>query len=474
MCMIRNRKFGLVKSINLLLLVLLPVFGLCQSNIAAAFRVLGSDSQLKHALTGFSLIRISDGKQVFGAMEDRLLLPASTQKVLTAGVALSLLKPEYRFCTNVVVSGPINDGILNGDLYIIGSGDPTLGSPRFPGTGAESFIARIVKALRESKIQTIRGDLVVNSGVFSGEDIPDGWIWQDLANYYGAAAAGFNWRENKFDIFLKSGNKPGDSVSVIRTEPELYFNQINNLLTAGPRGSGDKAYCYFQPGQEGITIRGTIPAGEASFRISASYPSPAAQFLSELSAALMANAIEVSGRNRVDKEILITGPGQLIMQQCSPSLDSLVKPFLKNSINLYGEALLKTLGTLNGKGSTTDGVKMLTRELGRLGIPDGMVLVQDGSGLSPQNGVTPEALARFMAVAKKQIWFQPFYEGLPLVHQYRMKSGTINGVRCYTGYIKSKKNVEYAFALMTNRYTGSSSSLSQKLWKFLDACRDSE
>lgn len=459
------------------LICLLSATGLSAQPTAAsvdkAMKVFLNDPQVQYGTVGFQLIRLKDNLPVYGFNQDKLMAPASTQKVITAATALELLKENYRFATGVYTDGAIKDRVLQGNIRIYGSGDPSLGSSRYGKNKAEAFIEKIIHAIREKKIAVIHGNIVVHTGIFNDNAIPGGWNWEDIGNYYGAGASGFNWRENQFDVLLESGPNTGDKVSIVKTQPELYFNSFSNLLVAGAKGSGDNAYLYFSPGTDSIILRGTIPAGEKNFSVSGSLPQPAVQFLSELSQALMKSGIEVSGRNLVENTRFATGPTlQLITEQVSPAMDSLIYWFLQKSINLYGEAILKTLAANQaGTGNTDAGILLTKAFLQTLGIPGGMIQTMDGSGLSPQNAVTPEALAKLMAAARKRSWYPSFNKGLPLINQFKMKSGSIGGVRCYTGYLTDKKGGEYAFTLMVNHYNGNASALLQKMWKLLESCR---
>ncbi|MGV3766080.1 MAG: D-alanyl-D-alanine carboxypeptidase/D-alanyl-D-alanine endopeptidase [Chitinophagaceae bacterium] len=435
-----------------------------------AWRVFNADAQLQHASAAFELVQKTDGKQLFGRNEEMLLSPASTQKVLTAAAALELLKPSFRFTTQVLLKGTVVEGKLKGDLVIKGGGDPTLGSTRFDKNGAENFLSSITNVLRQKGIHTIEGDLVLLSD--NERIIPDGWIWQDLGNYYGAGASGFNWRENQYDMLLSSGANPGADVKLVRTEPELYLENVELLLKAGTVGSGDNAYIYFEPGQEKLTVRGTIPPGKTAFSISGALPDPSAQFLSELAKAMMTNGIEVTGKNRWRVNEEEDRNGVLLLEKQSPPLEEIVYWFLNKSVNLYGEALLKEIAFLQkGRRDTETGTAQLKAFWAANGIPALMLQIQDGSGLSPQNGVTAAALNKVLVYAAKQSWFSAFYKGLTVNNGLHLKSGTIGGVKCYTGFLKSKDGKEYCFSIMVNRYNGSTAVLNKKIFAFLETCK---
>lgn len=153
----------------------------------------------------------------------------------------------------------------------------------------------------------------------------------------------------------------------------------------------------------------------------------------------------------------------------SPDLDSIVYWFLKRSINLYGEALTKTLGGLiKGSASTDSGVSVIQNHWSPLGITPYAMNIQDGCGLSPANRVTASTLVKVMKYARNQSWFPSFYYALPEIHGIKMKSGSIGGVVSYTGYIPSKDGTLYTFAFIINNFYGNSDAVRKKMWNLLD------
>ncbi len=143
--------------------------------------------------------------------------------------------------------------------------------------------------------------------------------------------------------------------------------------------------------------------------------------------------------------------------------------FLKRSINLYGEALVKTVGYVKAEAGSTDaGIKVIKDFWSKQGMEKSSLKIIDGSGLSPANRVTTKALVTVMQYAKARNWYSSFYYSLPLINGIKMKDGYINGVRSYTGYVKSKDDIEYTFSFIVNNFDGSASSVREKMWKVLD------
>jgi D-alanyl-D-alanine carboxypeptidase/D-alanyl-D-alanine-endopeptidase (penicillin-binding protein 4) len=187
-----------------------------------------------------------------------------------------------------------------------------------------------------------------------------------------------------------------------------------------------------------------------------------------------------SGNLTASRHIIINRPGtdmpivpgyslDTIYVHQSPALDSIIYWFMKKSINLYGEALIKTFAfKKNGQGLTEKGVELIQNFWKERGIAPTELNIVDGSGLSPLNRVTTHAQVSILQYAKKQFWFSGFYDALPEFNGMKMKSGTISGVKAFCGYQKSKDGNEYIFSFLVNNYNGSSSTLVQKMYKVLD------
>lgn len=438
----------------------------------SAFTKFASDPDFKHATISLFVLNATTGEPVTEVNAQTGLAPASTQKVITAATAYALLGRNYSYKTTLGYTGKIENGVLNGDIIIKGSGDPTLGSWRYKQTSEENIISAFKDAISRQGINAIKGNVIADESLWEGEVTPDGWVWQDIANYYGAGARALNWRENQYDLLLNSGNKISDPVEISGSIP-LFVEALNlkSLATSAGKGSGDNAYIYHPLNEAFGYVRGTIPVNENKFKISGAMPHPAKQMAITLEAELKrSTAKEIANNYPDDKNI--TAPATTFYTYNSPPLDSISYWFLKRSINLYGESLLKTLGHQFAKsGSTESGINVLKKFWEKQGIDTNAINMMDGSGLSPGNRITTTSLVQALLYAKKQNWFSSFYDGLPVINGIRMKSGSINGVVSYTGFIKSKKGEEYAFAFIVNNYNGSGSEARKKMWKLLDVLK---
>jgi D-alanyl-D-alanine carboxypeptidase/D-alanyl-D-alanine-endopeptidase (penicillin-binding protein 4) len=441
-----------------------------------AFQQFETDSQLKHAISSLYVIDAKTGQVVFDKNSQVGLAPASTQKIITSVTAFELLGKNYRYKTEFGYQGSIIGKKLYGRIYVLGSGDPTLGSWRYESTKELEFTKRIIKAIRALKIDTAEYVMFVEDRKFEVSNIPDGWIWQDIGNYYGAGAGALNWRENQYDIVLKSGSNIGDNVEITNIKPYNYFtHEIESKATAAAKGSGDNAYIYMPLGSSIAVIKGTIPINENKFVISGSIPNPAYEFQNR-----MMDTVKKAGIKIVFDEFpmfniaddfptVYSDKGTVFHTEYSPSLDSIIYWFLKKSINLYGEALIKTFAyEKQGYGSTESGVGIVKKFWKDKGIDENELNIYDGSGLSPLNRATTHAQVQILKYAKTKDWFQHFYNSLPDYNGMKMKSGTISDVKGFCGYHRSKDGKEYVFSFLVNNYSGKTSGVVGKMYKVLD------
>jgi D-alanyl-D-alanine carboxypeptidase/D-alanyl-D-alanine-endopeptidase (penicillin-binding protein 4) len=465
-----------MKTFFLIFSLLVSNFSFAQKDadrIATAFKKFETDSQFKHASISLYIIDTKTGKVIFDKNSQVGLAPASCLKVVTSAAAFDLLGKDYRYTTDVNYNGDITHDTLHGNLHINGSGDPTLGSFRWKSTTMDLVIKNIFKALQDKNIKVITGNLTMHEINWETQATPRGWTWDDIGNYYGAGARGFNWNENQYDMFLRTGKKIGDEVEIIETKPPLKVSFINELTTAAA-GSGDRSIIYLpEDGSLGF-IRGTVPAGESKFKVSGSLPEPALAFLNAFEEGMKANNIILRGslstnRLLVNKDVISPIPQTTLLTIASPTLDSINYWFLQKSVNLFGEAFVKMISYNKTQWASTDtGVNIIKDFWSKNGIEKSALHMIDGSGLSPANRITTNALVTVMQYAKKQSWYPSFYNALPEQNGIKMKSGYIGGVRSYTGYIRSKLGTEYTFSFIINNYDGNPGAVREKMWKLLD------
>ena len=254
-----------------------------------------ADSQMKHAILGFSVVKTSTGEKVFSYQEQIGLAPASCQKIFTSVAALELLGKNFTYQTTYGFSGSVIDGVLHGNIYIAGSGDPSFASSRYTQTKNDIVFIKWVSLLKGMGIKKIDGKIIGLVGKWDNKILPGGWIWDDIGNYYGAGNSALNWHENQYELLLQSGKSIGDSVVILSAKPKPEGIFLKSELTAAAAGSGDNAYIYLSPYAAQGFIRGTIPVNQNAFSIAGSFPNPASQFLASFGTLLDSAKIDHNG-----------------------------------------------------------------------------------------------------------------------------------------------------------------------------------
>ncbi len=416
------------------------------------------------------------------------LVPASNLKIITTATALEIMSDTARFKTLVAYSGTIDTaGILNGNIYIVGGGDPSLGSQYFDTllNNRDYFLNQWCDAVAKAGIRKINGRIIADVGAFKG-DIPASWTWEDIGNYYGAAACGLSVFDNTFNLVLASENKTGGKVDIKDVYPFVPELKIENQLIAA---TGDASAIYGSPLDGKRILKGTIPRGRASYTIQGSIPDPAYLLANALESRLFQKGIatlygsstisrmksakiEVPNRNEKRKIIHVIN---------SPELKHIVKVTNVYSMNLYAEHLFKHLAyRFSGEGNTDSGEVAIKSFWQTKGInTDGMSLM-DGSGLSHQNTITPKQMTEILAYMRtKSQYKNTFYESLPIAGvsgtlkglckgslaegNIRAKSGYIRHVRGYSGYVTTKSKRNLVFSMIFNDYTCSTALATKQL-----------
>lgn len=407
-----------------------------------------------------------NGNFIYEYQGNKGLSTASTQKIFTAGAALEILGKNYTYKTTSSYSGTISGGNLNGNLFISSNGDPTLGSWRYDAYKPENFKNKLIEAVKKSGITKISGDLVIDDSYFDHQTIPGGWPWDDMGNYYGAGVWGVNWRENQFDITINGTDFKNFSY------PLEGVKWLNDLKTGG---SSDQSLIFTAPRSNVALINGTLPAGK-TVTVSGSTPNPPLQLGVEVREWLKQSGIEFSGKVVTNSQLELEGKKPLVAPKTnviltyeSPTLDKIIYWFLRKSINMYGETFIKTLGKeKKGDPSFKSGVAYLKEFWKSKGINTNMINFADGSGLSPQNYVSAKAEVQALLYAKKQPWFESYYDGFPTQDNgIKMKSGTMRDTKSFAGYHVGKDGKKYVFSIIINNYQGSGGAELQKILNVL-------
>lgn len=454
------------------------------NKLKGSLKTMSVNDGLKHATWGFCLLDPTNGKVVAEYESGKSLMPASSMKVITTVAALNILGPNYTFDTYLEYTGTITkDSVLNGDLYVRGTGDPTLGSQRIDSLVPYDSLLRVwAVEIKKKGIKQINGRLIADASAFEDYATIGSWNWDDIGQYYGAGAAGLNINENKYTVYYSSTSSKAKIDSV---KPLLEEMTIWNDVRVG--GSGDEAYIYGAPDNYYRYVTGTIPANRKAYEVDGSLPDPplflAAEFkriLGESGIVVSEQATTVYALKRAGLDV--ASDRQKIYTHHSAPLSVIVDHTNHKSVNLYAEALLKAIGRKqSGIGSRSAGAQAVEAFYSGAGIDMSGMHVEDGSGLSRLNYFTPETMCRILAYEFKQSNFGAFSASLPISGKSGTlktfadntsaegkifaKSGSMYKVRSYSGYVRSKNGDYLAFCVMVNNYSCGSAEIKSILEK---------
>jgi len=233
-------------------------------------------SALTHGFWSLYAVNSETGKVIIDVNSQKAMAPASNQKLLTSAAALALIGPDVVLHTYLEYTGTIQNGVLQGDLFIRGEGDPTLGSCAFDTANCmDRQTMRWVDAVKKLGITKIDGNIIGDDSYLDHMPLPGAWQWTDIGNYYAANTSGLCFNENLYYLFFKPAKYAGGDATVITTNPIVPNLEFFNHMKTGPRGSGDKGFIFAAPWQNLHQLEGTIPAGVKEFSIKGSLPDPA-------------------------------------------------------------------------------------------------------------------------------------------------------------------------------------------------------
>lgn len=461
-----------------------------ENTLKNTIRQFSKDPELKNAGIGFIAVDANSGEIVADWHPDMSLAPASTQKLISTATALEILGPDYRFETILEYDGTISNGTLNGNIYIRGGGDPTLGSPRF-AAHYSGFLDRWVAAVKSLGISQINGYVVGDAQIYSTQIVPDRFCWMDMGNYYSLGACGLSIYDNTFRLSFRSPAHVGGLTQVIKVEPEIPGLTFDNYVTAAAN-SRDEAYIFGAPYTYDWSIRGTIPAGRSEFTIKGALPDPPHFAALEFERSLKAAGVAVSRpattirRMRLARQMPNTERQKFHTTQ-SPALKDIIYRTNLWSVNHYAEHLFTHIGVARlAEGDVEHGEAAIKQFWASKGMDTAGMYLFDGSGLSRNDQITPRQLAYLLTYMKRKgRYFDAFYASLPIAgksgtlghmcrgtraqNNLRAKSGSIRKVRAYAGYVTTSAGRELAFSICVNTYNCSDSEMRQKLETLLVA-----
>lgn len=424
------------------------------------------------------------------------LVPASNMKIVSTGLALRRFGPDFRFTTTLAYSGEIKDSTLFGDLFIIGGGDPTIGSKSECARETSELFGNWRNLIRKAGISRIAGNIVGDPRFFNDPSSDNmGASYEDIGTGYGSGPTGLSFFENMQNFYAAPGGAVGQPIYISPRFPETPWLQYSIAAKTGaPRSSNTLYYVCTEFGPYG-EIRGSFPADRRGYTLECSNKFGAYTCAYYFWKYLNGKGIKADGYAdvaplgyiRTDLAFARTGsraPSQaslkVIGSTKSPSLADIASDTNAHSDNFFAETLFRMLGRDTFGSTLQDSCRVAANnEIRAMGInPDLCLDIYDGSGLSRKNYASASFFVAFLRAMARGRSFRPFYASLPqpgqeksslenrfkdapesLKGRIHMKSGSMNGVRCFSGYIDSPDGDPsrmVVFSVLTNNITKSS------------------
>ncbi|MDR1344045.1 MAG: D-alanyl-D-alanine carboxypeptidase/D-alanyl-D-alanine-endopeptidase [Tannerellaceae bacterium] len=431
---------------------------------------------------------------------DRKLTPASVLKTVTTATALEVLGADYRFATTLEHDGAITDSVLNGNLFVKGSGDPTLGSSHFGAgrngyaPGQNIFIQQWIAALKKAGISRISGHVIADESIFDTEGISMKWLHEDMGSYYAAGSYGLSVFDNLYNLYVNTG-APGSRPVIVECVPDIPSLRFHNYLTSA-RVTADSSYVTGYPFSDDRYLYGVLPANGKRILLRGDIPDPPLFLAQYLRDRLQEGGIIVEGeatcfRLLQEEDNIPRGERKILATTHSPTLAEIARVTNEQSNNLYAQALLNALGAAYKPeageviSSTGKGIMTLRSYWQEKGLDISSLWMFDGNGIALTNKVTASFICDmlvYMATRSKEAG--AFVASLPkaglegtvagilrgsaLQGKALLKSGGMSRVRAYAGYVREGDR-QYAVALFTNNYSSSMQEITREIEKLLIA-----
>ncbi len=415
-----------------------------------------NDPVLRNANWGFVIYDPATKKIVSSYNENATLVPASTTKLLTTETAMNLLDENFRWTTQLEYSGNIDEnGILQGNLYIVGSGDPSIGTNKAGASSYSVIVSDFIREMKNKGIRSISGDIILQTAVFKSnkiEQLPANVVWLENGNYY----------------------LPVGTTHEINPRNEKLIVKANNPFQES------KNFYYISPYINKMVYTEKFEGGNLTTRL----PEVPAALANTFRTNLIKSGISISGK--VISKLTDTNPEnrETITSYHSPTLAEIVYYTNQHSDNALAEATLKMVGfQKEGDQTLETGRKVVVEHLKSTAFDTEGLNYMDGSGLSRSNLVTPISQVKFLANLMNEKYYKTYFESLPIAGQTGTlkrsflgngygqifaKTGTLNKVKTLAGYMKTHTGKTLVFSLLINNYAGSVNQVKAKMEQLLD------
>lgn len=435
------------------------------------------------AAFSFLLYDIEKEEPVYDYQTKMQLTPASVLKLLTTATALNILGSDFRFETKLAYRGEIKEGILYGDLIILGSGDPSLGS-KYLQENSDAFLTTWYQALQQAGIQSVNGALIGDGSCLDEIGVSSKWLYEDLGSYYGAGSYGLNVFDNNYQVYLNSF-APNSTPTIVGMKPKIADFVFHNKITTQNRTS-DSTIILGMPFQNERHLYGEVSANKKQITLTGDIPDPTLFLATYTQDYFKRKGIQFTKKattTRLSTEHIL--PNKILATTFSPPLTELIRITNEVSQNLYADALLKRIGRadttqpLKQLNAFEQGIATLKNHWKEKGIDVSSLCIYDGSGLALPNKLSAQLMNNILvAMHPMHSGDSTFFKTLPLAGSegtvrnllknnklngdIRLKSGSMTRVKGYAGYVFINQKA-YTLVLIVNNYNGTGKEITQKI-----------
>jgi D-alanyl-D-alanine carboxypeptidase/D-alanyl-D-alanine-endopeptidase (penicillin-binding protein 4) len=415
-------------------------------------------------------VRDISGQEIESHLSQKLIIPASNQKLYSTAAVLDGLGSTYTYDTVILGAGKQSGNTWIGDLIIVGSGDPSISG--FLYDEDKYFVFNnLSEQLKAAGITNVTGAIIGNVSLFDSQVYPKGWDWDDLSFYYGVEVSPLSFNNNAVDLIVDANGDIGESPDIMWFPENTDYVTFQNDQVIAHRSTKYDEFYRRMPGSNEIILGSSLPQGYLE-KESLSVNNAAAFFLHSFDSYLNNNGITTGKINRVDTQQLTEQYSDTLAVHKSKPLYELIEWTNKESDNFYTEMMVKTLAAEKGFIPSTyeSGINLIKTFLSKMDIDTAKVEMKDASGMASGNLTKTSALSRFLVAMKSHSEFDVFYnslsvagidgtiahrmKGTELYNNFRGKSGYVGGVRTLSGYFKTRSGKELIVSLSANNFIG--------------------